>query len=168
MSILDVPERIAMMLYDAHPAIKSTFHYTQAAIDEIEKPCWLVFVEDASYPQIGVNQELVEQSYSLAFIGNTWSDTNPKAMLKYEKLTREIAEATILYFLEHPQLQMSNIRGNFNNELISLNGVHSVKIGSRSAVTLYSREAVAGDAFWGFTIDITVIQQLPYSTVGLP
>lgn len=168
MSILVTPQRIAMVLMDAHPEIRSVYSYTQTAIDIIERPCWLIFVEDASYPQIGTDQELVEQSYSLAFIGDTWNDTNIEMSVRYEQLARDVAEKTISYLLSHPQLQCSNLRGLFDSELTSPVGVQQVKLGNRSAVTLYSREGVMGDAFWGFTIDITVIEQLEYETTGLP
>jgi hypothetical protein len=168
MSILTTPERLAKVLIDCHPSIVAAYHYTQGAIDEIERPCWLIFVEDASYPQIGTEQELVEQPYSIAFVGNVWNSADEEFSVEYEQLAREIAEASVLYLLEHPQLQMSNKRGIFESELTSLDGVHTIKLGRRSSVTLYSRDAVSGEAFWGFTIDITAIEQLAYCVTGLP
>lgn len=167
MPISTVPERLAMMLIDCHESIVAAYDYTQAAIDRIERPSWLIFIEDATYPQIGNDQELVEQNYSIAFIGNIWSVVDNVYSVEYEKQAREIADASIKYFFEHKQLQMSNIRGKFPSELPSLNSVLSMNIGNRSAVTLFSRDAVAGQAFWGFTFDITLIEQLMYDPVGL-
>lgn len=166
MSILTVPERLTMLLVDAHPSIRAGYYYTQAAIDQIERPCWLVFVEDASYPQITVEQEVVEQSYSLAFIGNIWNSVDSRYSKEYEQLAREVAHETVVYLLEHPQLAMSNKRGLFSNPLPSLNGVQRVSLDGRSAVTLFSRDAISGEAWWGFTIDLTIYEQLSYCITG--
>lgn len=166
MSILTTPERLAMMLIDAHPSIRAGYHFTQASIEQLERPCWLVFIEGASFPQITVDQELVEQGYSLAFIGHIWNEGDAEFSSEYELLAREIAEDTVTYLLSHPQLQMSNQRNLFPEILPALTGAMQMKIDGRSSVTLYSRDAVSGEAWWGFTIDLTVTEQLSYCTVG--
>lgn len=166
MSILTTPERLAKVLIDAHPSIRAGYHFTQAAVEQLERPCWLIFVEDAAYPQITVDQEVVEQAYSCAFIGNVWNSIDNEFSAEYEVLARQVADATVTYLLRHPQLQMSNERSLFPERLPGLSGVQQVKVDRRSAVTLYSRDAVSGEAWWGFTIDLTVHEQLSYLTVG--
>ena len=168
MSILTVPERLTQMLVDCHPSIVAAYHYTQGAIDRVERPCWLVFIEDATFPQIGNDQELVEQNYSIAYIGEIWNSPDNVYSIEYEIQAREVAVAVIKYFFEHKQLQMSNVRGIFPSELPSLNGVTMMNIGNRSGISLFSRDAVAGQAFWGFTFDVTITEQLMYDPVGLP
>lgn len=166
MSILTTPERLAQVLIDAHPSIRAGYHFTQGSVEQIERPCWLVFIEGASYPQTTVDQELVEQSYSCAFIGNIWNSADTEFSSEYELLARQVADSTVRYLFRHPQLQMSNERGVFPDMLTGLTGVQQVKVDGRSAVTLYSRDAIAGEAWWGFTIDLTIIEQMPYETVG--
>ena len=166
MSILTTPERLAQVLIDASPHIHAAYHYTQAAIEQLERPCWLVFIEDASYPQTTVDQEQVEQSYSCAFIGHIWNSVDNEFSSEYERVAREVAATTVPYLLGHPQLQMSNDRNVFPSALASLDGVTQLKIDRRSSVTLYSRDAVAGEAWWGFTIDLTITEQMTYCTVG--
>lgn len=166
MSILTTPERLSQVLIDCHSSIVGSYHYTQQSIDSIERPCWLIFVEDASYPQTGVGQELEQQGYSIAYVGEVFNSDYIDVDPEYELRARQVAEASVRYLFEHPQLQMSNKRGIFADRLRGLNGVQQVTIDGRGAVTLYSRDAVAGNAFWGFTIDITVREQFVYSPVG--
>lgn len=166
MSILTTPERLAQVLIDASPHIRAGYHFTQGAIEQLERPCWLVFIEDATYPQTTVDQELVEQAYSCAFIGNVWNSADVEFSSEYETLARQVADTTVPYLLAHPQLQMSNQRNVFPSVLGALDGVQQVRIDRRSAVTLYSRDAVSGEAWWGFTIDLTIVEQLSYCTVG--
>jgi hypothetical protein len=81
---------------------------------------------------------------------------------EFEKQARISADTVIQYLLEHQYLQMSNRRDLQPERLPSLDGVQQMILNSRSAVSLYSRDAVVGDAFWGYTIDITVKEQLIY------
>lgn len=167
MSILTTPQRLAEMLIDCHPSIVGAYYYTQGSIDQIERPCWLIFVEDARYPQTTQDQEQVQQSYSIAYIGQIYtSPEDSEFSLEYELLARQVAEAAIVYLLSHNQGQMTNDRGIFDNAKSSLGSVMWIKIDSRSSITLYQRDAVEGLAFWGFTIDIVVTEQLSYESVG--
>ena len=166
MSILTVPERLAQVLIDCHPSIVGAYHFTQEAIDQIERPCWLIFVEDASYPKTSNNQELVEQGYSIAYVGEVFNGGYIDFAPEYEVRARQVAEASVKYLFEHPQLQMSNKRGVFSERLRGLNGVQQMMVDGRGPVTLYSRDGVEGTAFWGFTIDITIREQMVYNRVG--
>lgn len=167
MSILTTPERLAMMLIDSHTAIVAAYHFTQEALDQVERPAFLVFVEDASYPGTSVNQELVEQSYSIAYIGQVFNAGGYINIdSEYELLARQVAESTVKYLLEHPQCQMSNVRSVFDNPLPALDSIIQLKVDGRSGITLFSRDGVEGDAFWGFTIDLTITEQLAYEMVG--
>ncbi len=173
MSILTVPPRLAKMMIDCHDSIVAGYHYTQGALDQIERPCFLIFVEDAVYPQTTEGQEVVEQSYSLAYVGQAYN-ANEEGW-EYEMMAREVAEAAVLYLFEHPQLTFENRRNisivgdtpeqTFDGPEGMLDGVQGLRVESRSAVTLFSRDAV-GEAFWGFTIEITVKEQMAYETVG--
>ena len=165
MSILTTPERLAEVLIDADESIRAAYHFTQSAIEQLERGCWLIFVEDASFPQVTTNQEVVEQAYSLAYIGHVWNSVDNEFSMEYEQIARRVAVNTITYLLEHPQLQLSNNRGFFSQKS-GLAGVQQVLIDRRSAVTLFSRDAVSGEAFWGFTIDLTIREQLVYNIVG--
>lgn len=169
MTILTTPERLAKMLIDAHSSIVAAYHYTQDSIDQLERPCWLVFVEASSYPNVTANQELVEQSYSLAYVGQVFASgagIYGSYDSEYEKLARQVAVSTIKYLYEHPQCQMTNDRGAFAAALPSLDTVMQLKVDGRSGVTLFSRDAVEGEAFWGFTIDVTVTEQMVYEMRG--
>lgn len=167
MSILTTPQRLAEMLIDCNPSIVGAYYYTQGAIDQIERPCWLVFVEGARYPQTTVDQEQVEQSYSVAYIGQIYtSPEDSEFSLEYELLARQVAEDSVKYLLSHNQCQMTNDRGVFADAKSSLDSVTFIKIDARSSITLYQRDAVEGLAFWGFTIDLVITEQLQYTTVG--
>ncbi len=167
MSILTVPQRLAQMLADCHPTIVASYYYTQESIDQVERPCWLIFVEDASYPGTTVDQEQVEQGYSIAYVGQVFSAGGYVEFdAQYEQLARKIAEDAVRYLLSHPQGQVSNTNNLLPEPLGSLDGITSIRVNSRSGVTLFSRDAVEGSAFWGFTIDITVTEQFEYETVG--
>ena len=169
MSIQTAPTRLAKMLVDSHPAIKNAFDFTKESIDQdLDRPCWLIFIEDASYENVSVDQSYIDQGFSLAFVGAVYSGTGDFSLSKeYEVQTREIADDTVRYLLEHPQLQMSNTRSLFADPLYALNGIMWTTVDSRSAVTLFSRDAVASEIFWGFTIDMTVRMQFAYDTVAL-
>ena len=168
MSILTVPERLAKCLIDSHESIVAGYHYTQGAVEQMERPCWLVFIEDASYQNVTVDQDLTEQSYSLAYVGHIYNDPSDNSLsVEYEELARRTAVSSITYLMEHPQLQMSNQRGVFDSVLHSLNGVMNMRVDGRSGVTLYSRDAISGEAWWGFTIDVTITEQLIYETTGI-
>ena len=168
MSILTTPERLAQMMIDCHESIVAAYHYTQEAIDQIERPCFLIFVEDASLENTTVDQEVVSQGYSLAYVGQPFTGLGDAALtLEYEKLARIVAEASLIYLLEHPQMQLSNDRALFGTDpLVGLTGVQQLIVNSRSGVTLFSRDGVEADAFWGFTLDITIKEQIVYETVG--
>lgn len=155
------------MMFDCHQSILASYHYTQESIDQLERPCWLVFVEDASYENTSNNQEVVNQGYSMAYVGQVFNAGNyGEADPEYEKLARQVAESSIKYLFEHPQLQFSNRRGFFETKLRGLAGAQQLIIDGRSSVTLMSRDGVEGEAFWGFTIDVTVREQLVYNAVG--
>lgn len=161
------PERIAMMLADSHDSIVASYWHTQEAIEQIERPCWLVFVEDASYENTTVNQDLVDQAYSIAYVGQVFSGAGSHSFTyEYEKLAREVADTSVQYMLEHPQLQMSDRRGLQGGRLRGLSGVLWSRVERRSGISLFTRDAVSAEAFWGFTIDLTVKHQLAYETVG--
>lgn len=162
------PQRIAMMLADCHESIVASYWYTQEAIEQIERPCWLVFVEDASYENTTLNQDLVDQAYSIAYVGQVFSGSGYHDFsYEYEKLAREVADSAVQYLLEHPQLQMSNRRGLYDSTERGLSGVLWSRVERRSGVSLFTRDGVSAEAFWGFTIDLTVKHQLVYETVGL-
>lgn len=173
MSILTVPPRLSKMMIDCHPSIVAGYHYTQGALDQIERPCFLIFVEDASYPQTTEGQEQVEQSYSLAYVGEAYNVDDEG--VEYEIQARTVAEASVLYLFEHPQLTFENRRSisiagdtpeeTFDGPEGMLDGVTGIRLESRSAVTLFSRDGV-NEAFWGFSIEITIKEQLSYETVG--
>lgn len=168
MSILTTPERLAQMMLDCHESVVAAYHYTQEAIDQIERPCFLIFIEDASLENVTVDQEVVSQGYSIAYVGQPFTGTGDFTFSQeYEELARIVAEASLTYLLEHPQMQLSNDRALFGSDpLVGLAGVQQLVVNSRSGVTLFSREGVEADAFWGFTIDITVKEQIIYETVG--
>ena len=167
MSITTTPERLAYMLIDCDEAIVAGYPYTQNSIDQLERPCWLIFVEDAAYPKTTVDEELVEQSYSLAYVGEVFSsDSYNDYSSEYELQARRVAENSIRYLFSHPNGQMTNDRGIFPEAQGSLDSLQQIRVDGRSSVALYSREGVEGDAFWGFTIDITCIEQMIYETVG--
>lgn len=167
MSIITMPQRLAEMLVDCHPSIVAGYWYTQGDVDQIERPCWLIFVGDARYPQVTQDQEQVEQSYSIAYIGQIYtSPEDAEFSEEYELLARQVADAAIKYLLSHNQGQVSNERGLFPSEKSALDSIMWTKISSRSGVTLYQRDGVEGLAFWGFTIDIVVTEQLSYESVG--
>jgi len=168
MSILTVPARLALMLVDAHPSITNAYHYTRSNIDLANRPCWLVFIEDEAYPQESAGEELAEQGYSLAYIGKTYSDPSGTESQRYEQEAREVAVATVRYFLEHPMLQVANRRGLLDGPQTSLSGVNRTRLDRRSGVTLYTRDGVDAGAFWGFTIELTVINQIVYNETGIP
>lgn len=167
MSITTHPQRLAQMMADCHNSIRAAFYYTQQAIDiDLDRPCFLIFVEDAAYEQTTQNQELVDQGYSIAYIGQVFTGIADHLLaVEYEQIAREVADAAVLYILEHPQLQVSDNRSFLGGSLSAANGVLHTSLDGRSAVTLFTRDGVAGDAFWGFTIDITVKQQLAYEAV---
>lgn len=166
-SISLVAERIAKMLMDCNEYVNAAYWLTQPAIDEIEKPCFLVFPEDASYVYETIDQEQYSQGFSIAYIGQTYSglaDANLSS--EYELMARQIADSAVLYFIERQQLQFSDVRGLNGGKLPALAGVTMVKIDNRSSVSLFSRDGVSGsDGFWGFTLDLTVTQQLIYEAL---
>ncbi len=169
MSILTAPERLAKMMIDCNDDIVAAYHYTQAAIDQIERPCFIIFVEGAEYPQDTTDEEIVEQSYSIAYVGHAYSSPEDNDFsIEYEIQARQVAYDSVLYLLEHQQLSLENRRNLSvlsDGSLPSLDSILGLKINSRSAVTLFARDAV-NEAFWGFTIDITVQEQLIYETAG--
>lgn len=169
MGLLETPRRLALMLYDCHPSIKASYFLTQESIDQIERPCFLVFPEDWSPENAGVNQDLGETSYSIAYIGQVFSGSGGvnNFSIEYEVMTRQVAEAATKYLLEHPSMQMSDLRGFNGAPLGGANGVLWMRVDGRSAVSLFTRDGVASEAFWGFTIDVTVKEQLVYNIVGL-
>lgn len=167
MSILTTPQRLAEMLIDCDESIIAGYPYTQNSIDQLERPCWLVFVEDAQYPKTTPDEELVEQAYSLAYVGQVFSsDTYNDSNSEYELIARRVAVNAIRYLFERPTGIMSNIRGMFDSELGSLDELQLIRVEGRSSVALYSRDGVEGESFWGFTIDITCIEQMIYETQG--
>lgn len=161
MTILTAPERLAKMLIDADSRIVAAYAWTQKSVDMIERPAWLIFVGDASFPQDTSEQEQVQQNYQLEYVGENF-DTGYAE--EYEKLARQAAYNTVQYLLGHNQMQMSNQRGVFPEPLEPLDYIISVKLNTRSAITLMSRDAV-DQAYWGFTIDITVTEMLDYDYV---
>lgn len=168
MSIQTVPQRLAECLFDSHEAIVGSYWWTQGAIEQLERPVFVVFVEDASYANASGDQILVEQGYSIAYIGHIYNQAEDNSLsVEYEQLTREIAEASVRYLIEHPQLQISDNRGILGKKT-SLNGVQQMIVDGRSGVTLYSRDAVSGEAWWGFTIDVTMTEQFTFCLTGIP
>ena len=164
MSILTTPERLAMMLIDCDESIVAAYPYTQDSIDQLERPCWLIFVEDAAYPKTTQDEELVEQSYSLAYVGEVFSSDNYNdSNSEYEIQARRVAVNVIRYLFESPNGEMKNTRGLFDSELGSLDELQLLRVDGRGSVALYSRSAVEGEAFWGFTVDITCIEQMIYN-----
>ncbi len=157
------------MLVDCDERIYGAYYYTQDSIDQLERPCWLVFNEDASFENTTVNQELYQQGFSVAYIGQIFSGgagyygTEP---LEYEEMTRQIAENAVKYLFEHQQMQVSNQRGLLPEPLQALDSVMLMKTDSRSGITLMSRDAVEGESFWGFTISLTITVQMPYDMYG--
>lgn len=166
MPLATTPRRIAQMLVDCDQSIVASYDFTQESIDQLERPSWLVFIEDASFQNTTVDQELMEQGYSIAYIGQVFNSGYSDYTREYEILARRVAENSVRYLLEHPYLQLSNTRGLFPERLGGLIGVQRMTVNNRSAVTLFSRDGVEGQAFWGFTIDITVVEQIAYNTVG--
>lgn len=167
MPLSTTPERLAMMLLDCHDSIQASYHLTQNSIDQVERPCWLVFIEDASFADNTTVDEIVyEQSYSIAYIGEVFSGMDELQGNQFELQAREVADAAVLYLLSHPMGEFSNTRNLFDEPLTGVAGIQWIQLNSRSSVTLFSRDAVEGEAFWGFTIDITVKEQLIYETVA--
>lgn len=168
MAITSAPERLAKMLLDCHSSIRAAYYYTQDRIDQIERPCFLIFVEDAAFKNETVEQDLVDQSYSIAYVGHVFNATGDvDVTFEYEQRAREIADAAVQYLFEHPQMQMSDNRGIETTQLNSLDGVQYIRVDNRSAVTLFTRDGVSGNAFWGFTIDITSVEQFEYTITGI-
>lgn len=163
--ITDTAERIARMLADASDEIVSVHWYTQESIDQDDRPCWLVFPEDTSIEQDegASGEENISTSFSLAFIGHPYNaggytDFTPE----YEEIARQVADDTMEYFMAHKGLQVSNRRGLLPERLYNNLGVLGMEVTGRSAITLFEREGVNADSFWGFTMDISVKQMVVY------
>jgi hypothetical protein len=162
MSILTAPERIAEMLADCHPSIRARYWLTQEAIDQIERPAWLVFVDGASYSQDNNGEDLVDQSYSIAYIGQIFTSAGNVFTSEYEILARQVANNAIAYLRKYNKLKMANLRGLQPAALPNLNSILYSKVDNRSGITLYTRDGTGDNAFWGFTIDLTVTHQFVF------
>lgn len=165
-SITDQSTRLAFMLRDCHNSIEAAYFYTQPNIDQMGRPAFLIFPEDASYDGTAQGQEQYEQSFSIAYIGQPYVGTYIDFAFENEELAREVADAAVLYLLEHQNMSFSNTRNLEAQGENGLNGVMWIKVNNRSAVTLYSREATTGaSGFWGFSIDIAVKTMLAYNPI---
>jgi hypothetical protein len=166
-TLTTIGERIALCMVDCHESIAAGYWYTQDNVSQFERPCFLIFPEDTAYPNTTVDQEQVEQGFSIAYVGQIYNAAPYLSINEYEEQAREVAEASIIYLLSHPQLQFTNDRGLYPDvPKYGLNSVTLIKVDGRSAVSLFGRDGVEGEAFWGFTIDVTVTYQLQYETVG--
>lgn len=162
MGLLTTPDRLALMLIDAHESIVGAFPYTVDSIDIKERPSWYIAVEEETYPGGTAGQELATQTYDLFYIGETF---NSGLSMEFELQARDVANSTILYLLSHPTLQMSNDRNRDEvTPLPPLLGVNMMKVLNRSAITLFQRNAV-DDAYWGFTITVEITEQIAYDIV---
>lgn len=166
--LTEMMKRLAQMLVDSDEAIVGGFFYTQDSIDQsIDRPCYIVFDEGLAFENTTPDQDLSTQSFSVAFIGQIYNAFGISTLsMEYEEQTRRIAQNALLYLKEHPQLQMSNKRGLFT-KVGGFDGVLWTEVSGRSPISLFSRDGVAGEGFWGFTIDIDVTYQFTFETVGL-
>ncbi len=165
MGITTTAERISYMLKDAHESIVSAYYLTQESLDQDDRPCWLVFPEDTSIEgdSGSTGEENITTSYSLAFVGHPYNSSGYHELEnEYEILAREVADSTLEYFMANKKLQVKNNRGLLPVSLRGLNGVLKMEVGGRSAVTLFEREGVNADSFWGFTMDISVTEIVVY------
>ncbi len=160
--------RLGLMLQDASPEIKNVYVYTIPNIDDADKPCWVIFHDDTSVDDSlsAPEQAITNSTFSMAFIGETFRDSETELSIIYEQKARNIHQATLEYLLSHQQMEMSNKSGRNTEALRSLEGVQLMTLGGGlSGVTLFTREAVNG-SFWGFTCSVSVREQLAYTMAG--
>lgn len=156
--VLTVPERLSLMLKDCHNEVINAYYLYQDTLDYIERPSWIITSGEASY-SVGSNtsegQAEVEESYELALVGEPFTGTEEDVGNFYEIVTREIANAAVLYLLKAPNLQFPNLRNLAPEKLPNLQGVLWMRPQTRSAITLMTREGI-DEPFWGFTISINI------------
>lgn len=156
--ILTAPDRLALMMFDCHQSIMASYHLVQDNIDYVERPCFLISVEGANFPGVSSEQSQSEESFRLDYIGQTFNTGHAH---EYEILAREVADAAVRYVIEHDRLQFSNQRGVQPNKLSPIPHVKWTNIDNRGPITLMQRDGV-DEAFWGFSIDITITASYPY------
>ncbi|RMG84832.1 MAG: hypothetical protein D6712_10610 [Chloroflexi bacterium] len=150
------------MLVDAHDSIRAAYPYMQMSIDKLERPCWIIVPDGNGYTESVANLVVEDLSYTLAFIGYPMSTTNSQISAEFEKSTRQILIDTEQYLLENQQMSVTNRRGLFSSAKPSLDDVLWLQIGSKSAVELFSREGVSGEAWWGFTLSVNIRHVIHY------
>jgi hypothetical protein len=154
--ILTAPTRLALMLTDAHPDIKTSFPTWQDNISNLRRPAWDVQIGEATYDPQAANYEEGTEEYLLSLIGEKYVAGSSET---HELQARSIVEATWRYFVERPNLQFANDRGLEAAPLSGLNGVYESRLSRRSNVTLMRRgggEAGGEEEFWGATYTLRV------------
>lgn len=105
------PQRIALMLKDADSRIRNSWYTERLAVDQAERPAWVVRDgDDSQYEVGGLSAQAAvgwNETYTAELHGPYFG-----AGVKDEKELelRAIVANTLRYFYAHPRLQFSNLR----------------------------------------------------------
>lgn len=162
--VLTAPERLSIMLIDASTQVKDAFEYTQKDLDTAIRPCWVIKIDEATFPGIAENTVDFEETYVMDYVGPKFDQGEGHV---YEIQARTIWMNTFTYFFSHKQLQFSNNRGLEPTQLTQLSGVKFARISRRSPITIMTGDGIA-EPFWGFTMSLVVTGSVKIDEVLVP
>lgn len=151
--ILTVPQRLALMVYDASPLIRYTTDVFQEKLDDVQRIAGLIEIAEAEYPPIAAGVEKAQERYDIALIGDKYGQGADEAA---ERALREAADAVIMYLLKRTQLQFPNLRNRTDVTAAgALTGVEIARVQRRGIVNNMTRGETTG--FWGTVLSVLVV-----------
>lgn len=157
-----VLDRIGLMAWDADTTLKTAYTGYQPSIDKSVRPCIIVSEDGESYPVYASENEQPEMRVVIDYIGPFFT---ADCQEEYEEIARQTADNLIEYFMRRPQLPFSNVRN--HAQLTAKGNLVSVKwarISDRTKTTLVTRFGLE-QAFWGVTLNMTVVRAWDYEEV---